>query len=373
MATPQLIEIDTLLAEIAGDAACGVDIREDASPTSLYYQIKDARADARAAERRAQVAEDGEADAEGQAAWRQVLNLAPKILSGQTKDLEIVAWYIEALVREHGFPGLRDGLRLAHGLVERYWDDLFPRPDEEGLETRIAPLTGLNGEDAEGTLIAPLNQIPITEGYTYGPFAVWQYEQAYELDKITDPEKREARIEAGAVSMDKVKQSVIETSPTFFRTLAEDMDECQSALTDYSSLLDEKCDGRGPPTSNIRDALTRAREVVNFLAKDELSAGVAEEGGGDVAAGSSAGAAATTGSAPISGAITSREQAQKLLMKVAEFYRRTEPHSPVSYAVEQSLRWAQMSLPELLAILVPDDSARTEYFRLVGISQPSDE
>ena len=75
----------------------------------------------------------------------------------------------------------------------------------------------------------------------------------------------------------------------------------------------------------------------------------------------------------MSGAITSREQAQKILMKVADFYRRTEPHSPVSYAVEQALRWAQMTLPELLTVLVPDESARAEYFRLAGIPQPSND
>ena len=373
MATPQLIDVEALLAEIPGDSPCGADIREDPSPNSLYYQIKDARAEARAAERRAQVAEEGEQDADAAAAWQQVLKLAPKILTEQAKDLEIAAWYMEALLRAHGFPGLRDGVRLAHGLVERYWDDLFPRPDEDGLETRTAPLAGLNGEDADGTLIAPLNQIPITEGYTYGPFATWQYQQAYELDKITDPEKREARIEAGSASMDKLRQSVIETPAAFFRTLADDVDECLSSLSDFATLMSEKCEGNGPPTSNIRNTLSEVREVVGFLAKDALGSAAEEDAVNAEPAVFQGGAAAAKEAVSMSGAITSREQAQKILMKVAEFYRRTEPHSPVSYAVEQALRWAQMTLPELLAVLVPDESARAEYFRLAGIPQPSND
>ena len=51
MASPSTLDIEQLLAPIEGDNPAGVDLREDVSPTSDYYQVKDARSAARAAER----------------------------------------------------------------------------------------------------------------------------------------------------------------------------------------------------------------------------------------------------------------------------------------------------------------------------------
>ena len=62
-----------------------------------------------------------------------------------------------------------------------------------------------------------------------------------------------------------------------------------------------------------------------------------------------------------------REDACRILLKVADFFRRTEPHNPVSYALEQAVRWAQMPLPELLSELIPDEAPRKGLFKQVGI------
>jgi type VI secretion system protein ImpA len=53
-------------------------------------------------------------------------------------------------------------------------------------------------------------------------------------------------------------------------------------------------------------------------------------------------------------------------MKVAEFFRKTEPHSPVSYALDQVVRWGRMPLPELWTELIADD-ARKAVFKQIGI------
>jgi type VI secretion system protein ImpA len=55
---------------------------------------------------------------------------------------------------------------------------------------------------------------------------------------------------------------------------------------------------------------------------------------------------------------------------VAQFFKKTEPHSPVSYALEQAVRWGRMGLPELLSELIPDDASRVQLFKMVGIRPP---
>ncbi|MCF2848419.1 hypothetical protein NH514_14315 [Pseudoalteromonas sp. ACER1] len=65
--------------------------------------------------------------------------------------------------------------------------------------------------------------------------------------------------------------------------------------------------------------------------------------------------------------INSRENAINKLQEIAQFFRKTEPHSPMSYTIEQVIRWSELSLPELLNELITDSDARTGYFKLSGI------
>jgi type VI secretion system protein ImpA len=135
MPSPAVLDIAKLTAPIPGGNPAGTDLRADASPASLYFAIKGARNQARAAERQLAVADEESKDT-APPDWRPLLQNAVKALTEKSKDLEVTAFLIEALVRINGFPGLRDGFRLARELIEKFWDTLFPLPDEEGMETR---------------------------------------------------------------------------------------------------------------------------------------------------------------------------------------------------------------------------------------------
>jgi type VI secretion system protein ImpA len=363
MASPDVLDFASLLSPIAGDDPAGVDIRADASPGSLYYLIKDARSAARAAERRLP---ESDADA-ARADWRPVLKHGRTALAERTKDLEVTAYVIEALIRLHGLAGLRDGFKLGRCLVEQFWDGLYPRPDDDGIDTRVAPLTSLNGEDADGTLIAPIAQVPVTEGGSTGPFASYHYHSAAALEQL-DPEAREKRIQQGAVTLAQLEKAASETSVAFFVNLVEDLKACQSEFGGLCAALDARCDGRAPPASNIRGALTACLDAVLALARDKLPRDLAGE---EPADGIQSGAAGGNGRAAPGETFRQREEALQSLLKVAEFFRRTEPHNPVSYALEQAVRWSRMTLPELLVELIPDESSRGALFKQVGIRPPA--
>src|SRR2546426_125184 len=130
MASAEVLDLAKLCSALEGDQPVGPDLRSDTSPRSVYYAVKDARNAARAAERKLMAGGGDEAPPD----WRPVLDQSVKILANQAKDLEIAAYLIEALVRLHGFPGLRDGFILVKRLVEQFWDGLYPLPDEDGLE-----------------------------------------------------------------------------------------------------------------------------------------------------------------------------------------------------------------------------------------------
>src|SRR5580704_12196520 len=215
MPTPDILDFAKILAPIPGDKPAGPDLRVNAGPTSLYYQVKDGRTNARASERRM---EGGIEDAVAPD-WKAVATGAIKALTESSKDLEIAAYLIEALCRTHGFAGLRDGFKLTRGLIEQYWDSLYPTPDEEGIATRVAPLTGLNGDDAEGTLIAPINRIPLTDSANLGRLTYSNYLQAVATGKVLDPKVKEKRIVDGAMHMEIFKKAVDEPPPAYYRII----------------------------------------------------------------------------------------------------------------------------------------------------------
>lgn len=374
MASPEVLDFPRLVAPIGGPSPAGKDLRTDFSPKSIYREIKGARDKAREAERSHLY--KGGLDDHGHPVpppdWRPVLELAPRAIAEQSKDLELVALLCEALVRKHGFPGLRDGFRLARELVERFWEHLYPTPDEEGLPTRIAPLVRLNGEEGEGLLIMPIFQVPITSGGPAGSYSLAQYRQALEIDSLQDPDKRSRRLEQpGAVSMQMFEKSAAATPTDFYRNILEDIAQSWEEFRRLGELVEQKCNSQPSgepvqfPTSAVRDALEACREAVERIARPVL--GGTQEELGLLEQGAEGMASAGAGLEALSGRVKSREEAFRTLLQVAEYFKRTEPHSPISYALEQAVRWGRMPLPQLLQELIPEEAVRGQVFKWIGI------
>jgi type VI secretion system protein ImpA len=296
--------------------------------------------------------------------------LTSEIIARHSKDMWIAAWLIESLTRLQGFAGVRDGFRLARELAEKYWEGIHPRPDEDGYSTTMAQLTGLNGDESEGALIAPLYRIPIVSPRDQRGLSIADYLSALELDKIADADKRAQRIAQGAVSMNVFDKALHETPPEFFKTLLEDIQLAIDEFFRLSETLEAKCgtspDGypAAPPTSAIRNALVDVRDRVQSLAGGMLGTGSSETAGGT---NEESGPTTAQGVAGTSKKGMNRDEAFRQLLQVAEFFRRTEPHSPVSYALEQAVRWGRMPLPELLSELISDSGMREDLFRRMGI------
>jgi type VI secretion system protein ImpA len=371
MASPEIIDLARLLAPIAGESPAGSDIRQDSSPTSHYHSIKTARSAARAAERNS--VHDGDTT-EADEHWRKIISLAPEILANQSKDLEIASWFTEALIRRHGFQGLRDAFQLIQGLVENFWEHLYPMPDEDGMETRIAPLSGLNGEGAEGVLIAPIRKVPITEGHDPGPFSFWQYQQALDVQRSASENTRSNKADKLGFSLEDIDKAVNESSEEFFVNLLDDIGTAIDLYKKINRLLEERCGpDEAPPTRNIINILEECRGAVSHIGKHKLPVPAVEEApnegemnGDQPQNGSSSTAAVKVG------AINSREAAFKQLMDIAQFFRKTEPHSPVSYVLEKAVKWGNMPLNELIIELIPDSSSRNHFSQLTGVQSNED-
>lgn len=371
MAFANAIDLNALLQIISDEAPQGEDIRDDRSPTSDYYTIKDARNSARAAERSAMFEES---DTDLMAPWRVVAKTAEKILKEKSKDLEVASWYTEALIRLHGFTGLRDGLALIEHLIANHWDGLYPEPDEDGIETKVAPLTGLNGDGADGTLLMPIRNADITQEGDLGAYSLFHYQQARDAEKIADEEAKAARLETLGYGIAEINQCVNAASPEWASDLVETLEDGLALYKSIGESLRNRCGQDAPPSSSINDLMNEVLRTARFIYKSQLDAinsindALADVG---ISAEKTEVSENTTKAMTLGnvnkGAISSREDALVLLDRAAKYFRTYEPHTPLAPGLERLVSWGRMTVSELMTELLPDDQSRAMYSQLTGV------
>ncbi|PSW05803.1 ImpA family type VI secretion system protein [Photobacterium lipolyticum] len=65
-----------------------------------------------------------------------------------------------------------------------------------------------------------------------------------------------------------------------------------------------------------------------------------------------------------------RDQVFHQLRDIADYFRQTEPHSPVAYLLEKAIRWGYMPLPELMGELLLNQQDTIErVFNLTGLDE----
>src|SRR5262245_58144159 len=99
MASPPVLDLDSLLVPIAGESPSGRNLAYEPE----YDALREARR-----------VEDDTLQGDWQrnaktAQWDRVIETGTDLLRRRSKDLQIAAWITEALTKLHGFAGLRDG------------------------------------------------------------------------------------------------------------------------------------------------------------------------------------------------------------------------------------------------------------------------
>lgn len=343
------MDVREITAPIDSALPCGEDVRKSLVSQKLYYMVKDARNNARSAERAIEPGEPIRLSPE----WHEVGDLAHEILASKSKDIEVLAWLAEARLRIDGFSGLRDVFEAMADLVERHWDDLHS-VDVVEIEDKIGPLAGLNGVGGEGTLIQAIRLAPIVPGAAFGHHSLWDYQLSQRAEEGERRDELNDAIATAGIAAVSSHLAVVEN--------------CTKAFDRLDAALTERCGDKTPPASNIRSVLQEAAAAIRILSGMSESEAVvlpaADSPGPGNGAGGSAAAAAL---APRYGEIASREEAFELLLSVARYFRRNEPHSPISLAIETLVRRGRMDFSELLAELLPEPQARTAVLTAAGI------
>ena len=354
------IDLATLLAPLgSGEQDAGVDLRLDYSATSPYQRLRDARSAARA-EERARDADDASESTPADG-WRTVLAVSQQALATGSKDIEIAAWLTEAMVRLHGLPGLTAGATLLAGLCDGFWESGFPQPDEDGMEVRASPIGGLSGSSNDGTIMQPLRRVPLFRRADSTGLGVYQWEQAEHTASLPD-DKRDAKYAAGAPELQTLEAEA-RLDKAYLGTTWRDASAALQAWRELIRVVDLRFGSDSPSLRKATALLEQMVEVATRLGGAPTAAELesTEAGGTDTSALGQASPA--VGRA----AVLTRDNALRDLDHIADFFRRTEPHSPLAYTLDEAVRRGRMSLAELLAEVLPDADARNSMLQRLGI------
>jgi type VI secretion system protein ImpA len=371
MPSPSVLDVEMLLAPIPGENPAGESLRYAAS----YDAIQEARRSDDDLEQGDWVRETKSAD------WASVIKIATEALATKSKDLQLAVWLVEALVKRHGFSGLRDSLRLLRELQECFWDGLYPVIEDEELEFRAAPLAWLNEK-----LPVSIRQIPITQGMNAEKYTWLHWKESREVDNLGRRDQQAAAmlLQEGKISGEQFDKAVDTTPLPYYQVLFDDLNETWQELEQLVEMVDSKFGREAPALTSIKQAIADCRTLVTDIGKKkgglapapqpELTEQEPEPARAVAEPVASVRVDAFTHPATVGSLVLqSRADALRQLAAVADYFRRTEPHSPVSYLVQRAVRWGEMPLDEWLKDVIHDESVLGSIRETLGLKPPDND
>ena len=322
-----------LLNPIPGNNPSGASLRYD----PIYDKVREARREEDALPQGDWSREFKKAD------YPTVIKLTSEALSTKSKDLQLAAWLTEALMFRDHVTGLREGLELLRGLLQNFWDTLYPELDEEDLEFRAAPLGWVGSK-----LDAGVRRLALTKSKL--DFLKYQESRrvGYEAD-ATSEEKAAARATAIAekkCTAEEFDAAVQATGDAYYEKLSANLAGAMESAQALETLCDEKFGRDAPNFANLKTSLEELQDFVKEYHKPaeaaaEESAETPVEEAAEEATAAASGAPGTKKRA-VTAEPADRDDATQRLVLVAHFLRHENARNPVSYLLLRALRWGEL-------------------------------
>lgn len=360
---------DDLLNPISADSPSG----ENLYYAPVYDKIKEAR-------REEDDAPQGEWQRERKVAdWPLVIKLASEALATKSKDLQLAAWLSEAMLRREGFSGLTACLVLIRGLIDKFWDTLYPEIEDGDLELRATPVEWIGTKFDE-----LIRQVPIVKG----GYSFLKYRESravgYEQDTGYDEAKVEARQNAiadGKLTAEEFDKALDSTAVDALGKLLGEIDACLENLDGLGEVCESRFGEYAPTFGRLKEAIEEVRVAVNTLYRKkgggQSAEPEAEEAAGETSVETpsdsdwSEQAPGTTAAAPARGKagrkVTSAEPADledaaMRVAAVAKFLRAQDAYSPAPYLMLRGFRWGELraggETPEAALLEAPSTETR---------------
>jgi len=328
-----MLDLEELLSETRDSPPCGPNLEHDLA----FFELEEA-----ARGKLEQRVGDAVKPAEDPN-WAKVVELARALLL-RTKDLRVAVYLTRALSRTEGVPGLAAGLGLIHGLLERYWDRLYPLLEADNSDDPTERLNAVAPLADPETLIKDLRAINLVNSREHGQLQARDVEialgrMAPTLTPGMSPPKGLAQIHAQIAAAFATDQTV----PAALRQARE------STLAIEAAILDRVGADRAIELKPL------AQSLENLLEVCEAALG-APSGTARQTEGQATGAIRIG----VSREISSREEAVHVLELVCAYLERHEPSNPAPLFIRRAQRLMTKNFVDIMRDLLPDSLSSIE-------------
>jgi type VI secretion system protein ImpA len=291
-----------------------------------------------------------------------IIKQSEDFLLKKTKDLQVAVWLLEAWMKKQGFTGFKNGLQLMYGLIDTFWDTVYPELEDGDAGLRLAPLDWLGAY-----LDLPLKQIAISKG----GHTLLQYKESQMVGKSPDPEKQyddpewenkkkayDAAVADGKLSGDDFEAGFLKSSKDYYVDLLAELDSILELLDNLQVLSEQKFTDEPPSFSKVRVALEEVRLTVNSLL-DQKRALEPDEGADEASAEEEQGESGSDEGVEETRTVTvavkkkkskvvagmepdSLEEVGERLSAIATWLRAQDPQNPSSYLLLRGYRWGEV-------------------------------
>lgn len=355
------ISLERLLAPLDGSLPAGPPVRG----SMMFRMVEQARrSDDPSLPMGAWVAEPRRAN------WSKVSALAAGLLADTAKDLQLASWLLEAEIHQRGYSAIAPGIALLQGLCERWWDGLHPQGEDGDLESRANVVRWVDEKLLPTVSLAPL----VAHGEDSAGWTQWELAHHYERIRAAKGELPEEA--ADAPDLDDLHALLAAMPAESLRSRHGELTLARAAIAGFEQSLTRRFPSEPPTLSRLDALLARAQaplrgelarrgEWLVALPKDSAEADDSETG-----------AVGTDQIEATDGPITDRDRAYRMLVEIADFLARIEPHSPVPYLLRRAVLWGGLNTAELYRELFVKGNAQLDLFELLGVPvenhQPAD-
>ncbi|OOW08999.1 type VI secretion protein [Acinetobacter sp. MF4642] len=370
------LEIEPLLSPISSDQPCG----QDLSFSNEFHAIKIAKTqDDPLLDQGDWLAEPKQAD------WHFVEQKSIEILTGKSKDLRLLGWLLEAWSNLYGFEGTAKALELMHLTLSEYWTQLHPEIEEDDLDQRLGLLQG-----SINHLIPLIKQVAIVN---VPAFSLSDYDallrQKNHLLKQVESYTDDAN---SSQILEQFEQSLFNTSKSFQYQNYQHFSAILAEWSILKNVLDTLMGLDAPSFAAIDTQLENIHTSLKKLYKTDV---FTQPVRATQTSESSAAATITTQALsftqhkeqeidmntvhPSKGFqvqpqnhLANREQAMLVLQEISDYFQANEPHSPVSYMLQKTIKWSQMPLHEWLNQVIKNENPLHNVQELLGVPQANE-
>jgi len=357
------VRMENLLAPISDIAPAGSSLRH----TRTYSALREARRE-----------DDASSPLSGwehelkRADWNEVSRIIVQALQFESKDLQLLAWLLEAQIRLYGVAGISATLVLTRAMCLRYWDSLHPEIIDGDVEHRVNLLNSIAQKNLPPIRLAPLIRLDNEQTYNWS-----DWEIAHRNEQIKNsPDHKDHREHEGP-TLQLLQSAINGTSTDSFIALNAHLLAALQAIDELSTAIDSLLDEHAPSMNSMKELLSQMNMMIeNELHKRGVRTAMPENTSGHaaehIAAPDITHAATKTPAHDAyntTGGIRDRADAYARLSEAAEFLMRVEPHSPVPYLVRRATEWGHLNTVELYQELFLRLGGQLNIFEMLGLDQ----